>query len=148
MWFSRIEYSEGVKIHALTKTFEKLLIFDQKVLKIGRFIEENLFFRMVYTLWICLGLLLQVKIVLRHIDPGQYTSSYTLSSKNQNLMSITVSWNWLEIIDIRESRKSSIFRIIEGFRIKLKNLISAVQLLISYVLIPLAIMVQLINFLD
>ena len=39
MWFSAIEYSEGVKIYGLTKTFGKNLNFCFKALKIGRFIE-------------------------------------------------------------------------------------------------------------
>ena len=34
------------------------------------FIEENLFFRIVAILGICLGRLLQVKMALRHIGPG------------------------------------------------------------------------------
>ena len=34
MWFSGIEYSEGVGIHGLTKTFRKILIFDQKLSKL------------------------------------------------------------------------------------------------------------------
>ena len=43
--FSKNEYSEGVKIHGLTKNFGN--IFWSKALKIGRFIEEGLFFHMV-----------------------------------------------------------------------------------------------------
>ena len=31
MGFSKDEYSEGVKIHGLTKIFEKFLFFDQKL---------------------------------------------------------------------------------------------------------------------
>ena len=41
--FSQNEYSEGVKMHGLKKIF----IFWSKALKIGRFIEEGLFFHMV-----------------------------------------------------------------------------------------------------
>ena len=44
MGFSKNEYSEGVKIHDLTKNFGKIL---SKALKIDRFIEKNLFFHMV-----------------------------------------------------------------------------------------------------
>ena len=34
MGFSKNEYSEGVKIHGLTKTFGKFLFFDQKLWKL------------------------------------------------------------------------------------------------------------------
>ena len=54
MWFSAIKYLAGVKIYGLTKTFGEIFIFCFKDLKIFRFIEENLFFRMVATLGICL----------------------------------------------------------------------------------------------
>ena len=47
MGFSKNEYSEGVKILGLAKNFGKILFFDSKALKIGMFIEENLFFHMV-----------------------------------------------------------------------------------------------------
>ena len=66
MGFSKNEYSEGVKIHGLTKNF----IFWLKALKISRFIEKNLFFHMVPTLKICLGRLVKVKIALCHSRPG------------------------------------------------------------------------------
>ena len=45
--FSQNEYSEGVKMHGLTKNFWEIFIFWSKALKIGRFIEEGLFFHMV-----------------------------------------------------------------------------------------------------
>ena len=34
MGFSKNEYSEGVKIHGLTKNFGKILFFDQKLWKL------------------------------------------------------------------------------------------------------------------
>ena len=45
--FSKNEYSEGVKMHGLTKNFGIFFFFLSKALKIGRFIEEGLFFHMV-----------------------------------------------------------------------------------------------------
>ena len=47
MGFSKNEYSEGVKIHGLTKNVGKFFIFWSKTLKICIFIEEGLFFHMV-----------------------------------------------------------------------------------------------------
>ena len=44
--FSQNEYSEGVKMHGLTKNWE-IFIFWSKALKIGRFIEVGPFFHMV-----------------------------------------------------------------------------------------------------
>ena len=54
----------------LLKKFWEIFIFWSKTLKIGRFIEEGLFFHMVATLEICLGRLVKVKIALRHFHPG------------------------------------------------------------------------------
>ena len=31
IWFSKNEYSEGVKMHGLTKKFKKFLFFDRKL---------------------------------------------------------------------------------------------------------------------
>ena len=45
--FSKNEYSEGVKMHGLTKFFLEICIFWSKASKISRFIEEGLFFHMV-----------------------------------------------------------------------------------------------------
>ena len=58
--------------------------FWSKALKTGRFIEENLFFRMVPSF--CLGRLLQVKIALCHIRSGSSVRHICLGQRYYTFM--------------------------------------------------------------